>query len=111
MMFYESLHIIRKWLRVYENKSTNGYNRKVWDLLPIFIRMRYIWPQVGEYDVGSLPEGITIASIWLVHFIRTDIPLPGDDACHAAGSDNCPDRLCNRGVVSAEDWWGLSPIR
>ncbi len=42
-----------------------SYNREVWGLLPIFIRMRHRWPQVGEYDAGSLPESTTIASIWL----------------------------------------------
>jgi len=42
-----------------------SYNREVWGLLPIFIRMRHRWLQVSEYDAGSLPESTTILSIWL----------------------------------------------
>lgn len=69
-MWYESDYdIMTTWLPKnqdwqYGSRHTNTlrinditcYNLIVWGLLPIFIRMKHRWPQVGKYDVGFLPK-------------------------------------------------------
>ncbi|WMV09548.1 hypothetical protein MTR67_002933 [Solanum verrucosum] len=41
--------------------------------------MRHRWPQVGEYDAGSLPERTTIASIWLGYLVPVTPSTLGHD--------------------------------